>query len=327
VTEAGPAVDPSLFPAALRLGVYELDLHVREPVRLADFSAATLRGAFAWSFKRMVCYQPQVKTCSGCLLRVQCPYPSIFEPMPQAGTLYEGLQNVPAPYVLRPPPEDRHDYAPGEHLVFQIVLVGRAIGLLPYFAVALQQLEVLGLGHSRGKVQVATLTARGPSGEAPQVLYSSETPGVIHNHWGWPAAVWVQSVDVPAQVTVDFVTPVRLKSEGRLHTRPEFHVLYRALLRRASALNTCYGEEPWETDFAGLAGAARSVGLVAATTQSTWRSRYSSRQARDVDLLGCEGQVAYAGDLRPYWPLLQLGEVMHVGKSSTFGLGRYVLRW
>jgi CRISPR/Cas system endoribonuclease Cas6 (RAMP superfamily) len=31
----------------------------------------------------------------------------------------------------------------------------------------------------------------------------------------------------------------------------------------------------------------------------------------------------YEGDLGPFLPLLRLGELLHVGKHATFGLGRY----
>ena len=138
---AQPHLLERLLPVHLPIGLYEITLTALEPIELSTFAAATLRGAFGWSYKQLVCYQPGVTTCQGCLLRGQCPYPQVFEPAPQPGTLYENLQNVPAPYVLRPPADDERIFAPGQQFAFQIVLIGRAIGLLPYFAVALQQLQ------------------------------------------------------------------------------------------------------------------------------------------------------------------------------------------
>jgi CRISPR/Cas system endoribonuclease Cas6 (RAMP superfamily) len=41
---------------------------------------------------------------------------------------------------------------------------------------------------------------------------------------------------------------------------------------------------------------------------------------------GAVGSWTLAGDLAPFWPLLYLGQWLHVGKSATFGLGRYRLK-
>ena len=42
-----------------------------------------------------------------------------------------------------------------------------------------------------------------------------------------------------------------------------------------------------------------------------------------MKLGGFVGQVTYAGDLEPFLPLLRLGTLVHIGKGTTFGLGKY----
>lgn len=222
------------FPEHLRIGVYRITLVALEPVELSAFSAATLRGAFGWSFKRMVCYQPEVTSCEGCLLRGQCPYPRVFEPPPPPDTIYAEQRQVVAPYVLRRPLADGANeqrlFRQGEAIVFEVVLMGWANGLLPYFALALQQLEARGVGRGRGRVTVAAIdllpppypqpppnlpqngggTVSFPTGSLPppQIgegrggilrLFDAQTPGMIENHGGWPAGQWISGAPAPGR--------------------------------------------------------------------------------------------------------------------------------
>ncbi len=50
--------------------------------------------------------------------------------------------------------------------------------------------------------------------------------------------------------------------------------------------------------------------------------RYSNRQQRTIDLDGFVGTLEIEGDLAPFGPLLRTAEVLHLGKETTFGLGR-----
>jgi hypothetical protein len=42
-----------------------------------------------------------------------------------------------------------------------------------------------------------------------------------------------------------------------------------------------------------------------------------------MKLGGLIGSVDYAGDLAVFIPFVALGAFLHVGKNSTFGLGKY----
>ena len=40
---------------------------------------------------------------------------------------------------------------------------------------------------------------------------------------------------------------------------------------------------------------------------------------------GVVGQITYCGNLQEFLPLRRLGEYIHVGKGTSFGLGKYAL--
>lgn len=54
--------------------------------------------------------------------------------------------------------------------------------------------------------------------------------------------------------------------------------------------------------------------------------RYSNRQDTKMNMGGVMGEVVYEGDFESFWPYVKLGEYVHVGKGSGFGLGKYTIK-
>jgi hypothetical protein len=128
----------------------------------------------------------------------------------------------------------------------------------------------------------------------------------------------------PDRITLEFLTPTRLKHRGRwVGEGPPFHVLVKVLLGRISSLSYFHCGHKLEADFRGLIDRAAEVRI--AQSETGWRdwSRFSGRQKQRVEMGGLVGQVTYSGDLRDYLPLLALGELVHVGKGTVFGNGQY----
>lgn len=38
---------------------------------------------------------------------------------------------------------------------------------------------------------------------------------------------------------------------------------------------------------------------------------------------GFVGEIIFEGEIEPFMPLLKAGEILHVGKGTSFGLGKY----
>ena len=61
--------------------------------------------------------------------------------------------------------------------------------------------------------------------------------------------------------------------------------------------------------------------------QFSWTDfkRFSKRQNTYMQIGGAMGRMSISGNLSSIYPLLKLGEYIHIGKNTAFGLGRYHL--
>ena len=114
-----------------------------------------------------------------------------------------------------------------------------------------------------------------------------------------------------------------MRFDGHITDKIEFHVLTRNLLRRISSLSYFHCNEKFQVDFKSLIEKASAVKQIKSDTHWFDWKRYSTRQEEWMSLGGVTGAVSYEGDLTEFMPLLKLGEYVHLGKGTSFGLGKY----
>ena len=286
----------------------------------------TIRGGFGTVFRRLVCIDLRLE-CAACELRYTCPYTTVFNPfVPPAAERLSRNQNIPRPFVVKPPLETKTRYLPGEPLAFDLVVVGSAMDYLPYFIVAFRELGEGGLGLNRARCVLSSLTALGVHNQVSAVYDGKE--GIVRppqEHLSWHALrSRVPDLGDLQALTVRFLTPTALKAEGEVVTVPQFHHLLKRLRDRVNALSYFYCGEALDVDFKELGQQAETVKEVAVKGRWIDRDRRTRKGAMQ-DLSGFVGEVTYRGDLEPFLPLLLLGEYIHVGKNAAFGNGWYRL--
>ena len=302
-----------------RLARYRMTLTALSTITMPPYAGSTLRGGFGHAFRKMVCTQGPID-CKDCTLNAVCPYPYIFETAP-----FEGAQqlrsygDVPRPFVIDPL-DTRGEYRKGESFSFQLTLIGRAIDYLPYFLVSFRELGEMGIGKGRGRFQLAHV--RTDEGES---IYDGDTQMVhnLNNSRGFDDIQRETESQPMDELTLRLITPARITHEGALTDQLPFHVFWRRLIGRISALAYFHCGESLEMDFKGLIEKAMSVETTGSTLRWKDWTRYSSRQDRRMQLGGLVGRVKFAGDLAEFVPFVALGAFLHVGKNATFGLGKY----
>jgi len=298
-----------------------LTLHPRNP-------GNTLRGAFGSTFKRLVC--PTSHECrETCRQKATCPYGQIFEPSPPTDSDRLSLnQDIPRPFVFRPPNGNETTARPGEALHFDLILIGKALEYFPYFLVTFRELGDQGIGLGRGRYRIARVSMLNEDGSDVGDVYSG------HDNIVRPSPFRITYKDCcrlaalrltnnGVRITIRFLTPTLLKVDGKLVERPEFHHIIKRLRDRVNALAHFYCDDRLEMDYKSFGERAEVVRTVSCKVRWEDRDRRSWKTGLSHDMGGFVGEVTYEGNLQEFLPLLILGQYTHVGKYAVWGNGRY----
>lgn len=298
---------------------YRLDFTVERPLHLPEYAGSALRGLFGHALRHVACVTGAA-ACPPCPLYRSCPYPAIFDTPPPADARRVYTQ-VPHPYIVEPPPWGERGFDKGQAFDFHVVLVGTALAQLPLVLAAWRRALAGRVGPADGAARLERAWAEGD--ELP-VLDGAAGRLRVHAKTLPPAPLWAGG-----GVAIEFVTPLRLTRDG--HTlgvdllAP--HDLLMSLLRRVASLTEIQQRRPLAVDFAALNRAAQRIRGRKALHWIDW-TRRSARQRQSMTVGGVLGRWALEGDdadLAAWWPLLHLGQWLHVGKLASFGLGQYRL--
>lgn len=309
---------PDPFPVA-RL---RFECMVEREIEWPDYEGSSLRGIWGYALRAAAC-STGAPDCGGCPLRRSCGYAVIFEPLPAAGQRATHV-DVAGPYVIEPLPQRARRLARGACYAFDLVLIGPALAEVPRIVRAWQRALSGDIGPRRGAARLERVRCIDPAAEA--VLFDADGgPGVARlANPGRNASAFGPA---PESARLQLLTPLRLKRAGRVLGPDELvagDLLFAAVRRVAEVCEHHLGR-PAGSDFTALRQAAAASRFTHRALDWRGGSRWSTRQRQHVPLDGVVGEVTLAGPLRPFWPLLQLGQWLHLGGKTTFGLGRYRL--
>lgn len=315
-----PLVRPPGAGAVLPVARYQFHFRMHDDLRLPEYAGSLLRGQFGSALRRTACITG-AKQCTGCPLYQTCPYPAIFEtPAPESHPL-QVFSQVPNPYVIEPPPLGTRHVPANEELVFNVVLVGRALAQLPLIAYALQRAFQRGAGKLRARAAIEDIRYERPGGTAS--VWDAANSRILAHEPG----LMIPALADASEITLKIATPLRLQNQGRPLSQEDLRprTLFTALLRRASLLFEIHaGIAGVVGDAAHLATLAEELTEERALRWQDW-TRFSSRQQQEMTLGGVVGEWKLCGDLKELLPWFWLGQWLHVGKNATMGMGRYTI--
>jgi len=274
------------------------------PLRLEGYTGSTWHGALGYALGEVS--------------------PEAFDCLYRAGA----ADDAPRPYALLPH-ACAAEIAPGGWLGFSLTLVGPATALAHAVMAGAEHMGARGIGRQRARLVLAGVGCEDADGGVAQVLGSAgvaqfqalQTVGAHELGAGW--------AEMPARrARLQFTTRLRMKHvNGVLDTAPPLRVLLQRLVERVSVLKALYGDgEPLPgDDVRDLLARADSISIEGNGLQ--WRDweRTSGRTKQQMPWGGLVGEVVYRGEIGSLLPWLALGEWLHVGAKSTFGLGHFTV--
>ena len=308
-----------------KIGIYHFVLEAgNRRMELPSFYGSTFRGAFGMAFKRIVCANTAQSSCHDCSLESVCAYAYIFETSPPVGTeRLKSYDDVPRPFMFFPKLKDKTNYAPGEKLVIELRLFGKANDYFPYFILSFIQMGERGLGYQRKSFHLKKVFCVDPFMKIEQLVFDGEKNKVYQAEHVLHGQQLMKYVPQKTKhVRVNFRTPLRIKEKGDLVTTIEFQHLARSLMRRASSMMLFHHGTNLQIDYAGLAEKSRNIKRTRDLTEWYDLERFSKRQGGKMKMGGVLGEVIYEGELGEFLPLLEFGRWAGAGKGSVLGLGQ-----
>jgi len=297
---------------------YNFTLEAIEPLYLPYYKGSTFRGGFGNIFKKISC-PIRFNECKECILKTKCVYVYIFETIPDEKAQILNMnkyEKVPHPFIIEPPENSEKLIAPGNTIDFNLILIGKAIDYIPYFIYVFEELGNTGIGKGRGKYRLQKVQ--------------------IDEHIVYKKGIFKKTpykfIEIPSDFSASdrketlklkIHTPLRIKYQRKFVAELEFHIIIRNLLRRLTLLSFFHCSQQLSIPYKDIISHAENVKIVASNIRWYDWERYSSRQDTRMKLGGVVGEITYEGNISPFMPYLAAGEIFHIGKGTSFGLGKY----
>ena len=301
-----------------------LRLDENSPFLKETFLGAALRGAVMNRAKYLLCANKKsFNDCSKCILVQKCVYAQLFETKQRASAeIMKKYREIPHPFIMTPAfLHNENSKSSSRDLSVRIVLFGDFIDYFPYFYFVFKSME------ERKKYKVLSV-----KNFDENILNDGKliTPFIQIPSRDFINSVSRNIISENAEVEITFLTPLRIKKNGKLvnPTTFDFPSFLTNVLRRITLLSYFYGTE-WGVsgkDVKEIISAAFSVRIIKNELGWLELERYSSRSKTFMPMGGIVGRVVLSKEASKFVPFLKLGQYTQVGKNTSFGHGYYTIK-
>ncbi|MGR5549947.1 CRISPR system precrRNA processing endoribonuclease RAMP protein Cas6 [Vibrio sp. DNB22_12_1] len=245
------------------------------------------------------------------------------------GRLYHILFGVhdnrqPKPYVICPSGDHKQEWQQGELFSFELSLFGEAVQCGESVVDAITTAAThkhLGLGKHNVPFELLSVASVTPYGLRPNIIVSQL------GEW---LTTLPQASITEQECSLLFETPVRVKYQGKVchHAVPHLDFWCTQIMRRLTGLSRFWVVEDDALFDAMYIEAHKALtGTQQVAEHCYWEDwqRFSFKHQSHLPFGGIKGQLSFYGEVYGIVPLLKVGELLHIGGKTTFGLGKYQL--
>ena len=305
--------DTHIFHIRYILLTFGLQMH--RDCLLPKHKVSMIRGGLGEMLLRTNCIRQ--RDCDNCDFESECIVQR---------TLYSKFEQKPdfvssgdsAGYVLEC--EDyREELAGGDFLVFRMILFGKTIVYFSQFLQALYALGQAGLGADHATFDISFIrNEEGVDILREQNIYMEHyIPKLLSSYLQKRLA----ELEGRTGARLVFHSPLTQKYQGSFLQEFQVEPIVRSIQRRIYVLDS----------FEGIDGEEEYVNYLPMPVQTGQRCRfvqvprYSTRKDQKVVLKGIIGSMDLDEIPEEVWPYLAAGELIHIGKNTSFGFGRYTI--
>jgi hypothetical protein len=315
----------------LTLSKFSFLIRALEDIALPPGIVSFFKIHFQATFNRTICRRSEGKLCRLCHLKDECPYVVCFESeLLRHSAGYVTRDTLPRPFILVIPQPFPRRYSKGDTFRIQLTLIGNARNYLDAFISTVDEMCRLGFSRRPRRFTIEKISNCGisPGEETSDHRAPFEASAILKNNREirYEDIVRGSPPDSPHRVRLKFLTPTLIPNGMHYPTRPKCEHFFRELVNRINGLILYTGENgnggTSKILFSELLWEKRNIRLSDEKIRWLKYRRYKKGDGKH-NRQGFTGELEWMGDFDGLIPLLQLGELIHIGRESLYGSGYF----
>jgi hypothetical protein len=297
-----------------------------EAVEIVSFyneKGTAFRSCFMEAMMKVACVKSYKKCDLTCSQIYTCGYSLLINSLSSVDHPHHGnFKNTPPPYIIEPIQDSKTTFKSRESFGFELTLIGSGIDRLQMVLKAIPLMEDNGIGKEiekgkgRGKFQLLLIEGLSSDLTYKPLSYGAKKIDVISIS---NLKIPIANNELIIQHDIKFRTT---EDKKHLSDAPTFQLFAKRLVERLSQLANFHCNAPWY-DTKDLKMPS-DIQIFKDSIQEEFSERKTCTMDSMMKIDGIVGQVVYKGEgLNNWLPLIVMGSYLHVGSTTSMGLGKY----